>query len=373
MLPRHFLLLPPKDDRHFLSLQRKSRLLLLRQFLHDPFTECSPKFHKQLTQFKKFLTVILKTLKKTVVTLIGHIDVSTLLRSAILRIDHPQQLLNTAIPIFLSLLPKTQESFVWDYPCSIYNKQAERIAYTGSGIDIQNETLKIEAFEIPSQHRFSNGIEFSLLDSNPISLVEAHPDKEGNAIDLADHPTAHWYAQIEKAIHHIQQALPTWSQALPCALQRIIPVGYHEQKHMSASYEHALGLCYISLHPSSFTIAEAIIHETQHNKLNTALWMDDIAHNASSQWTTSPIRPDLRPLKGVILAVHAFLPVAAFYVHHQKLHPALRHRLKDVMHNNDQALKTLKEKMAPTPLGKILLSEMCALHEALKKLMVDVV
>ena len=135
---------------------------------------------------------------------------------------------------------------------------------------------------------------------------------------------------------------------------------------MSASYEHALGLCYISLHPNPFTIGEAIIHETQHNKLNTALWLDQIAYNADSEWTSSPIRPDLRPIKGVLLAVHAFLPVAAFYLHHKKDNPALTHRLNDVMHKNEQALTTLKEKMDPTPLGKNLLSQMFSLHHALK-------
>src|SRR3954454_16108937 len=93
----------------------------------------------------------------------------------------------------------------------------------------------------------------------------------------------------------------------------MVPVGWHEQKHLSASYQEAIGTIYLSLHPSRMTLAEALIHEFSHNKLNALFEVDEVLENAWSPLYTSPVRPDPRPLHGVLLAVHAFLPVARLY------------------------------------------------------------
>jgi HEXXH motif-containing protein len=69
----------------------------------------------------------------------------------------------------------------------------------------------------------------------------------------------------------------------------------------------------MSLHPGEMTLAEALIHEFSHNKLNALFEVDEVLENAWSPLYTSPVRPDPRPLHGVLLAVHAFLPVARLY------------------------------------------------------------
>jgi HEXXH motif-containing protein len=61
------------------------------------------------------------------------------------------------------------------------------------------------------------------------------------------------------------------------------------------------------------TLAEALIHEFSHNKLNALFEVDEVLENAWTPLYTSPVRPDPRPLHGVLLAVHAFLPVARLY------------------------------------------------------------
>jgi HEXXH motif-containing protein len=43
------------------------------------------------------------------------------------------------------------------------------------------------------------------------------------------------------------------------------------------------------------------------------LELDALLENAFSPLYPSPVRPDPRPLHGVLLAVHAFLPVARLY------------------------------------------------------------
>ena len=66
---------------------------------------------------------------------------------------------------------------------------------------------------------------------------------------------------------------------------RVVPVGFHAEQHLSASYREAPGLVYLTLHPSPLTLAEAIIHETQHVKLNALSWLDPISHNGHSEWS----------------------------------------------------------------------------------------
>src|SRR6185503_20664745 len=82
---------------------------------------------------------------------------------------------------------------------------------------------------------------------------------------------------------------------------------------LSASYQEAIGTIYMTLHPSLMTMTEALIHEFSHNKINALFEIDDVLENAWSPLYASPVRPDPRPLHGVLLAVHAFLPVARLY------------------------------------------------------------
>ena len=118
-------------------------------------------------------------------------------------------------------------------------------------------------------------------------------------------------------------------------------------------------------------MAEAIIHETQHNKLNTLLQLEPVLLNGDSCWTTSPVRPDLRPLNGVLLAAHAFVPVAAMHLRLLESQSPLanghefEHRRKSVLASNQKAISTLKEKSRPSKRGANILNGLYALHEAI--------
>ena len=147
-------------------------------------------------------------------------------------------------------------------------------------------------------------------------------------------------------------------------------VGFEERVHLSASYREGPGVAWLTLHPNRLTLAEAIIHETQHGKLNALTWVDPVLRNGHSVWTDSPVRPDMRPLMGVLLAVHAFVPVAA-------LHQALRQteypdpsflmsRSEAVLKSNAEGLAVLEEKADTTPAGARLLHELRQLHDRLE-------
>ena len=146
-------------------------------------------------------------------------------------------------------------------------------------------------------------------------------------------------------------------------LQQVVPVGWDEQRHLSASYQEAIGTVYLSLHPQAMTMAEALIHEFSHNKLAALLEHGPLLDNAFAPLYPSPVRPDPRPLHGVLLAVHAFLPVARLY--EQMLArgdpraqaPGFRARLAAIVAGNREGAAVLRAHARPTPRGAALLAE----------------
>jgi HEXXH motif-containing protein len=211
-------------------------------------------------------------------------------------------------------------------------------------------------------------LQLSLIDTNPLAMNEAHPEKSGNAIDLAGRRPEEWQRALTGALELVHAGLPEWFAELPLTLQRIVPVGFDAERHLSASYREAPGLAYLSLHPDPLTMGEAIVHETQHGKLNALTWLDPVLENGLSEWSPSPVRPDLRPLMGVLLAAHAFVAVSALHVRLTELnHPAMlgkEARRAEVLKSNAEALETVKAKGKPTALGRRLIDELDALQAA---------
>ncbi|HJL02104.1 MAG TPA: HEXXH motif-containing putative peptide modification protein [Polyangiaceae bacterium LLY-WYZ-15_(1-7)] len=162
-------------------------------------------------------------------------------------------------------------------------------------------------------HVIADDVVLATVDNNPLRDREAHPDKQGNAVDLGGRAPAEWVDALRDALARLGAQLPTFRDEVRLVLQQVVPVGFDARAHLSASYREALGTIYLSLHPRPLTMVEALIHEVSHNKLNALLELDPLLHNAFEPLYPSPVRPDPRPLLGVLLAVHAFLPVARFY------------------------------------------------------------
>lgn len=195
-------------------------------------------------------------------------------------------------------------------------------------------------------------------DNNPLAELEAHPDKSGSGLDLGGQPATAWLAGLRAGLDLIAEHLPALRAELDVGLLLVVPVGHDGERHLSASYQEAIGTVYLSLHPSALTLAEALIHEFSHNKLHALLEQGPILDNAWSPLYASPVRPDPRPLHGVLLAVHAFLPVAAML--ESMLSEGAGHvegRLRQVARGNHEAAETLRLYARPTALGAPLLAE----------------
>ncbi len=201
------------------------------------------------------------------------------------------------------------------------------------------------------------------VDNNPLRMVEAHPNKHGNAIDLGGRSPQTWLDALNRALALIAECFPDFRRELDLLLRYVVPVGYDEEAHLSASYREAIGTVYLTLHPSELTLAEAIIHEVSHNKLNALLELDPLLHDGLVPAFDSPVRPDKRPLLGVLLAVHAFLAVERFYeclLEREELpapRAAVRRRLGELRATNREGAAVLLEHAHPTKVGQGVLGE----------------
>ena len=155
--------------------------------------------------------------------------------------------------------------------------------------------------------------QFATIDHNPIAAFEAHPEKAGNHVDLGGRPEEEWTGILDESFALIERFMPGELAEMRTLLHELVPVGYDVERHLSASYREAVGTAYLTLHPSVMIMTEALIHEFQHNKFNVSAYETTYLSNAFSPLYKSPIRPDPRPLWGILLAVHAFLPVAELY------------------------------------------------------------
>ncbi len=209
----------------------------------------------------------------------------------------------------------------------------------------------------------TSGIVLALADNNPLAMEEAHPDKEGNALDLGGRPIEAWTSMLRDAIDLVGAHLPDLAAEIELHVQQIVPVGYHEERHLSASYQEAIGTIYMTLHPSLMTMTEALIHEFSHGKINALFELDELLENAWSPLYTSPVRPDPRPLHGVLLAVHAFLPVARLYERMIAAgHPLAQRedfvqRFARIRKTNREGADVVLVNGRPTPIGRGVLDE----------------
>jgi HEXXH motif-containing protein len=152
-------------------------------------------------------------------------------------------------------------------------------------------------------------------------------------------------------------------------LHEVIPVGYDAVRHLSASYREAIGTMYLTLHPNVMTMTEAVLHEFQHNKLNVASYGVEFLDNAFHPLYPSPVRPDPRPLWGILLAVHAFLPVAELYrrmrdaQHPLAAHPSFEARLSEIDLKNHEGMEMLRAHAQLTPAGVALFGDLEALEQ----------
>ena len=409
-VPHSFLVLPPAGDKTIRKVYAQLRTVALKQLLTYPVGRLSPPVRRAVSDARRVLKTVLAKHKPLLLEAVSHPDVQTPLLvldvgPAITGTD-PETLLVGALkhllPILAHLAPKgvVPETILLDLPLDslpdavghrrlTFDPPARGVLVDPLGLELNlDDETKLRlppGAKLPEAHPSVTAdrpfhrlrddlprLEFALYDSNPLSMYEAHPDKWGNAISLGEKDLDHWLQAFREALEIIRITLPDWYEELKGSMRRFIPVGYLPERHLSASYREAPGIAYLTLCDTPITIAEAIVHETQHTKINALSWIDPIVRNGLTAWTKSPVRPDLRPLWGVLLAVHAFVPVAAMYDRLEAMeHPLSKterfpRRRAEILAGNHNGMVAVLDTAEPTPTGKRLIQEMSRLHDHLR-------
>lgn len=249
------------------------------------------------------------------------------------------------------------------------------VAAIGAGAEVAHLPCRRDAMLLALRNRSSGFglVPFDLIgsvtyfvqaDSNPIADFEEHPEKAGNHVDLGGRSPEEWVAMLDRSFSLVEHYLPREFSEMSLMLHQIIPVGFDERRHLSASYREALGTVYLTLHPSVMTMTEAVIHEFQHNKFNAASHSAHFLVNAFSPLYKSPVRPDPRPLWGIMLAVHAFLPVAELYRrmrdarHPLADQPDFDRRMSEIDLKNHEGMEMLRANAEFTESGRAMFDEL---------------
>ena len=388
-----FLTLPGSKEPPMKGLTHKLRLLALRDLMTHPPIDGFP--GKELALVQRSLPWMVKTNSNQLLAAIGMPEILTPLLVLRAGLGDARTLMAEMLPHLIASL-SMEPPFLWDHPVhqilsplhvTRFDPPARAFISDKDGVEVEdhegkrrplsNMTLTGHSqprswpiFSVGQSGRatLNHRISLAAVDTNPLRMQEAHPDKSGNALSLGEKTVEEWQEGLNEALSLIQLTLPSFYAALPHTLRQIVPVGFEPEMHLSASYREAPGTIYMTLHPSPLTLAEAIVHEVQHGKLNTLSWFDPVLHNAMSEWTESPVRPDLRPIWGVLLAVHAFVPVALM---HQRLEesnhwasrtPLFKRRRVEVLQGNQNGLDLVLEKAKPTKIGARVVQGLEKLH-----------
>jgi HEXXH motif-containing protein len=394
-LPASLLCLPKPTDTSTERLRRKVRLLALRRFLVLTGEGLEERAVASLRRIQAHVQAMARKHTDIVLSAIGQPDVlAPLLVLESARCQEAPLILGMIPPLLVHLAKDGEalnEALVWEAAVhSVSNLEmtppAKALLVDPVGVAVELEDgrrLNMPVAEAQPGVRLSEvsrivgepplGVQLSLNDGNPISMDEAHPEKTGNAVSLGERSLDEWCRRVEEAMAVIAIALPTWYQEMRVSLDRMVPVGFDAQRHFSASYREAPGTIYLSLHPSTLTMAEAIVHEVQHGKLNLLTWLDPVLHNGYSDWSPSPVRPDLRPLMGVLLAVHAFVPVSALHWrlnsmdHPLSREPGFSGRQSAVLAGNATGLGIVQARGNPSATGRRVLVGLQALHDVVAR------
>ena len=209
----------------------------------------------------------------------------------------------------------------------------------------------------------AEGIDLALADNNPLAGLGFHPERPGNPVSLGDRALQAWTTPLRESLGLVTRFLPGIGEEMRALLQVIVPVGTDEERHFSCSYENAPGAVYLSLHPNVMAMTEALLHEFQHNKLHAIRRIDPLIVGGNVPSFHSPVRPDARPLVGVLEAVHAFHAVAALYEAMTAAgHPLARGRdwparYANIVRINRDAATTVLRHGTPTRSGRDLFEE----------------
>jgi HEXXH motif-containing protein len=186
--------------------------------------------------------------------------------------------------------------------------QADAPPYSPVRVEVADGTLNLKTTEVL---RLPSGLRFDYFDrdlrlAGRTANTYAEPDPAA---------AASWLERLQLAWSTVDEGTPDLAAEMRLGLHTIVPVvSASPDVHLSASFSEAPGLVAMS-YGATGLLAEALVHEYHHQKLNALMILDPLVAGPSSAAVYySPWRPDPRPLTGLLHAVYTFANILGYYL-----------------------------------------------------------
>ena len=137
---------------------------------------------------------------------------------------------------------------------------------------------------------------------------------------LDDATAAAWQDVLARAWPLLVEDDRDRAEALAAGISSVVPLlATTTATELSASCHEAMGAVAMTEPGNPLTMALALVHEHQHNKLSAVLDLVPLLTLSPGNRYLAPWRPDPRPLKGLIHGTYAFLGLTRFW-------ESIRHR-----------------------------------------------
>jgi HEXXH motif-containing protein len=173
---------------------------------------------------------------------------------------------------------------------------------------------------------------------------------------LGDAEVSHWRGLIDSTWDILTERHEGYAQELSAGLRTLIPLSFKQNVNGSSS-RAAFGGIALSEKDSAVRLAEVLVHEMQHSKINALLDLHPLVHNDDRLWR-APWRTDPRPLIGVLHGIYAFTSVVEFwriereYLTGESQRRAAQRIFADRRHQVREAIDTVRSAPALTELGR---------------------
>lgn len=118
---------------------------------------------------------------------------------------------------------------------------------------------------------------------------------------------------LMKTIALLESAVPQYSDWVSHVVNVVIPLTRRPDVLESSSSYLSPGMIQVSADTGVSALAEMLVHEASHQYANILCRVGDIENGLDQRLYYSPIRDEERPLRGIVIAYHAFANVVLLY------------------------------------------------------------
>lgn len=182
------------------------------------------------------------------------------------------------------------------------------------------------------------------------------------------HPSSDELNNLQKGLQLLHEVWPEAYFANTALVNKILILAKPGSFSNSWTSPYFQGAICTSVH-SPIQVGDAICHESSHSRIHLLMEIDPLLIDDGEKIHVSPWRKDLRPLRGILLGVHAFINVCMYY-HLLNVHRPSNHH-KEIFNKHFTEVVTgcsyLEKNATWTRVGNSIMDEMSLIVSQLEK------